>query len=87
MIVPSCIEERNKKDKLYNSIIQYLEKEGLYWKSDKDISSGTNFVKSLCKILWYIDGHYSIVDIRLLHVSKSSKVTIFQNYQNIINVL
>ena len=30
--VPSCIEERNKKDKLYNSIVQYLEKEGLYWK-------------------------------------------------------
>ena len=46
--VPSCIEERNKKDKLYNSIIQYLEKEGLYWKSDEVISSGTNFVKSLC---------------------------------------
>jgi len=59
--VPSCIEERNKKDKLYNRIIQYLEKEGLYWKTDEVISSGTNFVKSLFEMLWYIDGHHSTI--------------------------
>ena len=76
--VPSCIEERNKKDKLYNSIIQYLEKEGLYWKSDEVISSGTNFVKSLCEILWYIDGHHSTISDRGYQIPACFKE--FQGY-------
>ena len=62
--VPSCIQERNKKDKLYNEIIYYLELKKLHWNSNEVNSSGTNFVKSLCEVLWYIDGHQSTISAR-----------------------
>ena len=62
--VPSCIQKRNKKDKLYNEIIYYLELKKLHWNSNEVNSSGTNFVKSLCEVLWYIDGNQSTISAR-----------------------
>ena len=38
--------------------------EKLYWNSNEVHLSGTNFLKSLCEVLWYIDGHHSAISSR-----------------------
>ena len=55
---PSKTVERNNKDKLFNTLIDYLENHGLFWRADEVDLLGVNFVKSLCEVLWYIDGHH-----------------------------
>ena len=55
-ILSPCDEERNKKDKLHNEIIHYLD---LNWSFNEVYLSGAIFLKSLCEVLWYINGHHS----------------------------
>jgi len=57
--LPSKVNEKNNKDKLFNALIDYLEEHGLFWRADEVDSFGTNFVKSLCDVLWYIDNHHN----------------------------
>ena len=55
---PSLTQERNKKDKLYNAVVENVKHHGLQWRSDEVESIDVNFVKSLTEVLWYIDGHH-----------------------------
>ncbi len=57
---PSKICERNNKDKLFNALVDYLDGHDLFWMADEVDSFGVNFVKSLCDVLWYIDGHHHL---------------------------
>ena len=57
--VPSLVQERHGKDKLYNAIVKNLTQRGLQWRADEVNCSGINFVKSLCETLWYIDNHHA----------------------------
>ncbi len=50
---------RNKKDELYNAIIDWVEEEGLAWSPSIECKTGLNTVRTLCDVLWYIDDHYS----------------------------
>ena len=49
---PSLTQERTRKDKLYNAVVENLKNRGLQWRSDEVESSGVNFVKSLTEVLW-----------------------------------
>ena len=69
--VPSQITERNRKDKLYNSIVAYLDKRELFWMSDEIHLYGNNLVKLLCDVLWYIDGHHSTLTSRGFQIPNS----------------
>ena len=44
---------------LLNVIIDWIEREGLAWSPSIECKTGSNFVRTLCDVLWYIDGHYS----------------------------
>lgn len=55
--LPPCIAVRNKKDELYNAIIEWLESQGLSWTASIECRIGVNTVNTLCDVLWYIDGH------------------------------
>ena len=61
---PSLTQERTRKDKLYNAVVENLKNRGLQWRSDEVESSGVNFVKSLTEVLWYIDGHHATFSSR-----------------------
>ena len=73
---PSKTIERNNKDKLFNALVDYLEEHGLFWRADEVDSFGVNFVKSLCEVLWYIDGHHDT-----LHGRGCSIPTCFVTFQ------
>ena len=58
--VPKEIEERNRKDKLYNHLRLYCREHGLFWKADEVDMLGVNFLRCLCDVLWYVDGHHHV---------------------------
>lgn len=60
--LPNKKEERTKKDKLYNDIIDLLAENKLRWTDPT--SHGAAFVKKLCDVLWYIDGHHNTLSER-----------------------
>lgn len=62
--IPTRIDERNRKDELFNVLLAHLEKHNLCWRSDEVDSIGVNFVKSHCEALWYIDGHHTVLAAR-----------------------
>jgi len=75
---PSQTQECNKKDKLYNAVVENLRQCGLQWRSDEVESIGVNFVKSLTEVLWYIDGHHDTFSTRGYHIPPC--FTNFQGY-------
>ena len=54
------VNERNKKDKLFNDIAKFLESKGLKFTSDEIDTNGKALVVLLCDILWHIDGHHHV---------------------------
>ena len=65
---PTLTQERNRKDKLYNVVIENLKQCGLQWRADEVESSGVNFAKSLTEVLCYIDGHHTTFSNRGCHI-------------------
>ena len=66
----------NKKDKLFNDILQLIEKEGLvWWASEVDNETASTAVCKLRDALWYIDGHHHTLADRSCHVSQ-----VFEGY-------
>ena len=62
---------RTKKDELFNSIVEWLEKDNLTWKSSEvDSGTATNTVSTLQCALWYIDGHQKTLADRSCSVPK-----------------
>ena len=60
--LPSLVASRNKKDALYNSVIQLLEEKGLGW--TEPVKFGRPFVTDLSNLLWLIDGHHGVFSSR-----------------------
>ena len=62
------IQQRNKKDQLYNDILSYCEKNQIGWIGDEvDVT----FLRSVTDVLWYIDGHHHVFAGRGVHVPDS----------------
>ncbi len=59
---PSISSERNRKDALYNAIIRFLSEHSLGWQEPERF--GKKFIKDLCNVLWYIDGHHDVFSSR-----------------------
>ena len=55
--LPSKKQCHNKKDALFNDLIDYLDQNKLYFTSEAD-TLGANLVRALCDLLWCIDGHH-----------------------------
>ena len=55
---PSIEQPRNKKDELYNTLLEFLKKEHLCW-TPSEVSHGVaaSSVRTLTDILWFLDGH------------------------------
>ena len=59
VVLPRKVQMHNKKDELFNDILQLIEKEGLVWKvSEVDNGTASNAISTLQDALWYIDGHH-----------------------------
>ena len=54
--LPSKIQERNNKDKLFNDLVSFFESKSWVW-STGGVSHGQQFISRLLECLWYIDGH------------------------------
>ena len=65
--VPSRISAKNRKDDLYNALIDLLEEKNLMLARSE---SGKRLVKALCNVLWYIDGQHETLSARSCHVPK-----------------
>ena len=69
VVLPRKVQVRNKKDELFNDILQLIEKEGLVWKaSEVDNGTASNAISTLRDALWYIDGHHQTLADRSCHV-------------------
>ena len=58
----NIINEKNKKDKLYNAIIDFIAEKQLGWREPEKY--GKPFVSNLCNVLWFIDGHHEVFSSR-----------------------
>ena len=65
--LPSLIlPARNKKDELFNSIVECCSEMGLGWSDPTQY--GKPFIGDLCKSLWLIDGHHDVFASRSCHI-------------------
>ena len=56
------IDEKNKRDKLYNDLVKLMKSKGLkLGVSQDEIDFGTRLLKCIRDILWYIDGAHQIL--------------------------
>jgi len=62
---PDKVLASNKKDELFNAILDWFMKDSLCWHPD-EVQNGTaiNTIKTLRDVLWYIDGHHSTLEER-----------------------
>ena len=61
--LPSHIaKEKNRKDQLYNAIIDLFRERGLGWQ--KPETYGKQFIRHLTNLFWYIDGHHEVLASR-----------------------
>ena len=60
LVCPDKIEiiRKNNKQKLYNYVIDLLQKNELGWSKDMVLSQGKPFVSQLVDVLWQLDGHH-----------------------------
>ena len=65
--LPFKIQERNKKDKLFNDLVSFFESKGWEWSSGGR-SHGQKFLTELQQCLWYIDGHHETFADRCHHI-------------------
>ena len=57
--VPIPVQQRTKKDKLFNDLIELVVELKLKWRSPR--TDCTPFLKKLTNLLWYIDGHHGTI--------------------------
>ena len=68
---PSPIEQRTKKDQLYNDLLSFCEENQMGCIGEEVDSLAITFLRSLTDILWYIDGHHQVFagrDVQILKV-------------------
>ena len=69
VVLPKKVLVRNKKDELFNDVLQLIEKEGLVWKaSEVDNRTASSAICTLRDALWYIDRHHQTLAHRSCHV-------------------
>ena len=71
------ISKRNRKDKLYNSIVHYLTSKGLKFNHASELKTS-----GVCRTFWHIDGHHHVFRSRSLQLSSVLSTSIYQNCQN-----
>lgn len=60
--LPHHITEKNKKDKMYNDIVQLCSTNNWFWQEPDRY--GKPFIMDLCNTLWYIDEHHGVFSSR-----------------------
>ena len=55
--LPILRNTNNRKDLLFNDIIEMLQKENLGWNNNKHLIIGKDFVERITNLIWYIDPH------------------------------
>ena len=61
--LPSHIaKEKNRKDQLYNAIIDLFRERGLGWQEPE--TYGKQFIRHLSNLFWYIEGHHEVLASR-----------------------
>lgn len=73
------LNERNKKDKLYNALIHFFESHNCFLsnKTEADVN-GKKLILNLRDLFWHIDGHHHVLSQRSLPIPDC--FTTFQNY-------
>ena len=59
---PHFAKEKNRKDQLYNTIIDLFRERGLGWQEPE--TYGKQFICHLSNLFWYIDGHHEVLASR-----------------------
>ena len=65
--LPRLNPEKTKKDKLFNDIVNTIDKKGLKFSSGQ-LESGKSYITTLTSTLWYIDQHHCTLATRGYHV-------------------
>lgn len=55
--LPTFRNTNNRKDLLYNDIIELLQKRNLGWVNNKHLTIGKDFADQITNLIWYIDPH------------------------------
>ena len=59
LVLPEKVAVRNKRDELFNDLVELIEKEGLVWKSSEvQCGIAANVLNAIRDALWYLDGHH-----------------------------
>ena len=59
------VNERNKRDKLYNDLVELLKEKGLTLSASREETNfGVKLLKCIRDILWYIDGAHQVLGLR-----------------------
>ena len=58
--LPSPVEPRTNKQKLWNDVIQFLSNKNCKWGSGEIASCGVSLVQALTNALWYVDGQHDV---------------------------
>ena len=61
-VPPLISKEKNKKDRLYNDLIEFCVAQSVGWEEPN--SHGKQFISDLSNTLWYIDGHHHVLSSR-----------------------
>ena len=75
--LPEPIPEHNKKDKLYNDLLNLARERDLKLRHC-DIESGKKYFMTLTSVLWYLDGHHTTLSNRGYKIPEIFKK--FQGY-------
>ena len=75
-MLPDMRTENNRKDQLYNALLDFLVKHDLSWREDQ-LHDGHIFIKALCDLLWYIDDHHNTFSRQGCAIPK-----VFKEFQN-----
>ncbi len=64
----TAVNVRNKKDQLYNDLINLFISHNALLEEDEVMPLGKELVKTMCNILWYVDGYHSVFAERAIPV-------------------
>jgi hypothetical protein len=82
--LPSFIKENTKKRlSIYNELLKFFENQGLNW--DDAERYGQPFITDLCHVLWYLDGHHSVLASRSCPIPKL--FSIFIGFKKVVTTL
>ena len=57
--LPFVVVVKNNKDRLYNDLISLMKELGIKWNDPE--AYGELFLRKLCDVSWYLDGHHHTI--------------------------